>query len=284
MRHVNELRVVDDIVIPSDEEGDEPSACTRLSWDALPDVGPSSLLGRSMPLSDGDHGDNADQNSAEEHIATTVIYDSSNEAMTSMRVSLVFGSFFYMTLAMFATLYQREFGCRLVPKGADPDAVQKALRALEGFRLHTIQVESASSDQAVSLTVLMCDGPKFETMRLDLQMRLGLTTKPFSPIPAPLLYYSVVMLRCMPLDEISGAVLQEMLPTITGVDFDTLSVVTDQGICQMSYDDLCSNAKTWACYICRLTTKGGMHKALGKAMRCRKAYIKECRAKRERRC
>ncbi|KAJ2425522.1 hypothetical protein GGF41_002393, partial [Coemansia sp. RSA 2531] len=55
MRHVNELRVVDEIVILSDEEGDEPSASTRLSWDALPDVGPSSMLGRFMPLSDGDH-------------------------------------------------------------------------------------------------------------------------------------------------------------------------------------------------------------------------------------
>ncbi|KAJ2260394.1 hypothetical protein GGI01_003022 [Coemansia sp. RSA 376] len=178
MRHVIDLRVVDEIVIPSDEEGDEPSASTRLSWEVLPDVGPSSLLGKFMPLSDGDYGDNVEQNSAEENGSAAVICDSLGQEVTSMRVSLVFGSFFYMTLVMFATVYQRKFGCRLVPKGADPDAVQEALGALEGFRLYTIQAGSAYSDQAVSLTVLMCDGPKLETMRLDLQCRLGLTKWP----------------------------------------------------------------------------------------------------------
>ncbi|KAJ2058286.1 hypothetical protein GGI08_003460 [Coemansia sp. S2] len=229
MRHVNELRVVDEIVILSDEEGDEPSASTRLSWDALPDVGPSSMLGRFMPLSDGDHGDNADQNSAEENGPTTVIYDSFNEAVTSMRVSLVFGSFFFMTLTMFAAVYQRKVGNQLIPKGTDPEVVQKALGALEGFRLYTIQIGSADPDQTVSLTVLMRDGPEFKRMRLVLQKRLGLTKRPISPIPAPLLFYSVAMLGCISLDQMSGAVLQEMLLTITGVDFDKLSVVTDQG-------------------------------------------------------
>ncbi|KAJ2104781.1 hypothetical protein GGI16_002632 [Coemansia sp. S142-1] len=279
MRHVIDLRVVDETVILSDEEGDEPRASTRASWEVLPDVGPSSMLGRFMPLSDGDHGDNADQNSAEENGSAAVICDSSGQEVTSMRVSLVFGSFFYMTLAMFATVYQRKFGCRLVPEGANFEVVQEALGALEGFRLYTIQAESAGSDQAASLAVLMRDGPKLETMRLDLQCRLGLTKRPISPIPAPLLFYSVAMLGCISLDQMSGAVVQEMLLTITGVDFDTLSVVTEQGICQMSYDDLCCNAKTWACNFCRLTTKGGMHKTLGNVTRCRKAYIKACRAK-----
>ncbi|KAJ2110578.1 hypothetical protein GGI16_000232 [Coemansia sp. S142-1] len=276
MRHVIDLRVVDEIVIPSDEEGDEPSASTRASWEVLPDVGPSSLLGKFIPLSDGDHGDNADQNSAEKNGPTTVIHDSSGQEVTSVRVSLVFGSFFYMTLAMFAAVYQRKFGNQLLPNGADSEVVQEALGALEGFRLYTIQAESAGSDQAASLTVLMRDGLEFDTMRLDLQKRLGLTKRPISPIPAPLLFYSVAMLGCISLDQMSGAVLQEMLLTIAGVDFDTLSVVTDQGIRQMLYGDIFSKTKTWVHDLCLFAIKGGhIDKTLSMAATCHRKYIKK---------
>ncbi|KAJ2115132.1 hypothetical protein GGI01_003185 [Coemansia sp. RSA 376] len=276
MRHVIDLRVVDETVILSDEEGDEPRASTRASWEVLPDVGPSSMLGKFMPLSDGDHGDNADQNSAEENGPTTVIHDSSGQEVTSVRVSLVFGSYFYMTLAMFAAVYQRKFGNQLLPNGADSEVVQEALGALEGFRLYTIQAESASSDQAASLTVLMRDGLEFDTMRLDLQKRLGLTKRPISPIPAPLLFYSVAMLGCISLDQMSGAVLQEMLLTITGVDFDTLSVVTDQGIRQMSYGDIFSKTKTWVHDLCLFAIKGGhIDKTLSMAATCHRKYIRK---------
>ncbi|KAJ2069491.1 hypothetical protein GGI08_000326 [Coemansia sp. S2] len=276
MRHVIDLRVVDETVILSDEEGDEPRASTRASWEVLPDVGPSSMLGKFMPLSDGDHGDNADQNSAEENGPTTVIHDSSGQEVTSVRVSLVFGSYFYMTLAMFAAVYQRKFGNQLLPNGADSEVVQEALGALEGFRLYTIQAESAGSDQAASLTVLMRDGLEFDTMRLDLQKRLGLTKRPISPIPAPLLFYSVAMLGCISLDQMSGAVLQEMLLTITGVDFDTLSVVTDQGIRQMSYGDIFSKTKTWVHDLCLFAIKGGhIDKTLSMAATCHRKYIRK---------
>ncbi|KAJ2063711.1 hypothetical protein GGI17_001497 [Coemansia sp. S146] len=117
-------------------------------------------------------------------------------------------------------------------------------------------------------------------MRLDLQRRLGLTKKPISPIPAPLLFYSVAMLGCMSLDQLSSVFLQDMISTITGVDFDLLPIVTSQGIRRMSYDDLCSKAKKWVRNLCRVTTKvRNKNITPGIIGNCHKAYVKECHTK-----
>ncbi|KAJ2884318.1 hypothetical protein H4R27_002178 [Coemansia aciculifera] len=275
---------VEEIVISSDEEGDEPSVNMRASSSArsaLPNVSYSSRLGMHLSISDHDHGGNADHDSAEENGSATVIRDSSGEVVTSMRVSVVFGSFFYMTFAMLTTLYRRKFGCRLIPEGADPQVVHEALGALEGFRLHSIPVKRTGSDQAVSLTVLLRDGSEFDTMCQDLKRRLGLTSKPISPIPGPLLCYSVVRLGCIPLGQLSGDVLQGMLPTITGVDFDMLPIVTSKGIRRMSYDNICRTACKWVHDLCRFTIKGGhMDKTMDVAVNCYKAYMSSCYAKR----
>ncbi|KAJ2868550.1 hypothetical protein GGH94_000082 [Coemansia aciculifera] len=273
---------VEEVVISSDEEGDEPSvsmSALSSAWEALPDVGPSSLLEMLLPISDRDHGDNAGHELAEERGSAIAIYDSSGEAVTSIRVSLVFESFLYMTFAMFGTLYRRKFGFQLIPEGADPHVVLEALGALEGFKLHLIPVKSTGSDQAVSLTVLLRDGSKFDIMRQDLKRRLGLMRKPISPIPAPPLFYSVVMLGCMPLDQLSSAILQDIISTITGVDFDTLPIVTSKGIRRMSYDDLCTAATDWVRDLCQFATKvRNMKETLGMVTRSHKKYANKCYA------
>ncbi|KAJ1908304.1 hypothetical protein LPJ71_003919, partial [Coemansia sp. S17] len=220
---------------------------------------------------------------------TTVLRDGSGEEVTSMRVSLAFGSFFYMPLSVFAILYHCKFGCRLVPKGIRRRAAYEALGTLEGFKLHTItiknadpdqKVKNANPDQTVKLTVLMRDGPELETMRASLQERLGLTKKPILPIPEPLMCYSVMMLGCVPLEQLSGAVFQEMLPIITGADFESLPVATSKGIRRMPYGELCRVAKKWARDLCRYTTNvRNRNKMLGMATRCYIAYTKECHAK-----
>ncbi|KAJ2095762.1 hypothetical protein GGI03_005499 [Coemansia sp. RSA 2337] len=255
----------------SDDEGGEPSASMGASSSAPNDQ------------SNVDHG------AVQQHVLTTVLRDGSGEEVTSMRVSLAFGSFFYMPLSIFAILYHCKFGCRLVPKGIRRRAAYEALGTLEGFKLHTITiknadpdqpVKNANPDQKVKLTVLMRDGPELEAMRANLQERLGLTKKPILPIPEPLMCYSVMMLGCMPLEQLSGAVFQEMLPIITGVDFESLPVATSKGVRRMPYGELCRVAKKWARDLCRYTTNvRNRNKMLGMATRCYIAYTKECHAK-----
>ncbi|KAJ2064608.1 hypothetical protein GGI17_000935 [Coemansia sp. S146] len=271
---------VEEVVTLSDEEGNGPNVNMRASSSArsaLPNFSSSSRLGMHLPISDHDHGDNTDYDLAEENGFATVICDGSGGVITSMRVSIVFDSFFYMTLAMFATLYGRKFSCRLIPEGADPQVFHEALGALEGFKLHSISVKSTGSDQAVSLTVLLRNGPEFKRKHLDLKRRLGLTKKPISSIPVPLMCYSVVILGCMPLDQLSSTVLQDMFSTITGVDFETLPIVTSKEIHRMSYDDLCSTVTDWVHDLCRFTLKGGnMNKTLNIVRDCHKAYANKC--------
>ncbi|KAJ2056825.1 hypothetical protein GGI17_005992 [Coemansia sp. S146] len=234
---------VEEFVILSDEEGNGPSVNMRASSSArsaLPNASSSSRLGMHLQISDHDHGDNSHHDSVEESGSATVIRDSSGEAVASMRVSIVFESFFYITLAMFATLYGRKFSCRLIPEGADPQVFHEALGALEGFKLHSIPVKSTGSDQAVSLTVLLRNGPEFKRKRLDLKRRLGLTKKLISPIPVSLMRYSVTLLGCMPLE----------------------NTVTD-----------------WVHDLCRFTLKGGnINKTLNIVRDCHKAYANECYA------
>ncbi|KAJ2463739.1 hypothetical protein GGI03_003653 [Coemansia sp. RSA 2337] len=255
----------------SDDEDGEPSASMGASSSAPNDQS------------------NVDRDTVQQHGLTTVLRDGSGEEVTSMRVTLAFGSFFYMPLSIFAILYHCKFGCRLVPKGIRRRAAYEALGTLEGFKLHTITVKNANPDQTVKnanpdqtvkLTVLMRDGPELETMRVNLQERLGLTKKPILPIPEPLMCYSVMMLGCVPLEQLSGAVFQEMLPIITGVDFESLPVATSKGIRRMPYGELCRVAKKWARDLCRYTTNvRNRNKMLGMATRCYIAYTKECHAK-----
>ncbi|KAJ2062044.1 hypothetical protein GGI17_002715 [Coemansia sp. S146] len=274
--------VVEEVVISSDKEGDGPSVnmnALSSAWEALPDIGPSSLLDMFLQISDCNHGDNPYHGSVEENNLATVVHDSSGETVTSIRMLLVFESFFHMTLVMFATLYCRKFGCKLIPKGSDPHVALEALGALEGFRLHSAPVKNTGSDQAVNLTVLLRDGPEFEIMYLDLKSQLGLTKTPILPIPESLMCYSVVMLGCMPLDQQSSAVLQDIISTITGVGFDTLPIATSKGIRRMSYGDLCSMSSKWVHDLCNFAIKSGdMDKTLGMATRCHKAYANECYA------
>ncbi|KAJ2743881.1 hypothetical protein GGI19_006655 [Coemansia pectinata] len=211
---------------------------------------------------------------------TGILYDSNGNLVTRADLSKVCGPFPFLPLSRVCALYRRIFRHPLVPDVRDLRALRQTLEEMEGFRSLSVQVKSADSDRTVDLTFLQRDGSEFVTLRQQTRTRLSLPRGFGAPIPEPLMCYSLAMLGCMPIGNLSRTVLTSMFQTITGSGLGSLRVVSSSGTNLMSTLDPCEMVGNWLRSLCRYIMEGGsVKRILGEAATCHKAYIGKCLAK-----
>ncbi|KAJ2056773.1 hypothetical protein GGI17_006021 [Coemansia sp. S146] len=211
---------------------------------------------------------------------TGILYDSNGNLVTRADLSRVFGPFPFLLLSRMCALYHQLFGRPLDPNISDIGALRQTLEEMEGFCFLSVQVKSADSDRTVDLAFLQCDGPEFVTLRQQTRARLGLPKGFGAPIPEPLMCYSLAMLVCIPIGNLSRTVLTTMFQMITRSGLGSLRVVSSSGTNLMSTLDPCEMVRNWLRSLCQYIMEGGsVRTTLGEAATCHKAYNGKCNAK-----
>ncbi|KAJ2832753.1 hypothetical protein FBU31_002028 [Coemansia sp. 'formosensis'] len=209
-----------------------------------------------------------------------VLRDSAGKRVKPARLARLFSAFFYMPVDMVCTLYRRMCGRQLDCNGGSPQDLLHALTRMEGFKLYYVHDISMGVDKAIDWSFIQRSGPKFETMRHNVQRRLSATATPVPPIPSPLLYYHLAIMGCMRLELLTDDVLGDIFWKVTGQGLDSYCVATPNGLRRVLEHDACNLVRTWVSELRQFAyTNGRIKKTLDMAAKCLNVYTRRCNKK-----
>ncbi|KAJ2099616.1 hypothetical protein GGI16_003948 [Coemansia sp. S142-1] len=263
-----------------------PSSCTTHDAPALPTSSSDSLPGAArptvsvpVPVNSLDTTSDSDETVVPpaKRQRTGALYDSKKELVTPPRMHLILGSSFFMTLPLVFKLYEQVFRCELPSDEYDNRITYQGLKSLMGFELWSYRVEGADSGEATGLTFFTRSSFQYTAMRQNVLHRLGLNRAPHQPIPSPLLCYHLLMLVCIPVNQLSGHLLGELFNKVTGQELGSLQVVTKDSIQQQTDDEICSMVRTWAYNLSQFIARHGHEvEAVSMLVRCHNAFMRKC--------
>ncbi|KAJ2060211.1 hypothetical protein GGI17_003909 [Coemansia sp. S146] len=214
-----------------------------------------------------------DRHDREEPGSSRAIRDNTGNEVTSALMSALLGPCPLMAMSTVSELYLQTTHSQLVPSRVDLLDFCRRLGRIEGFEFWTLQ------HSGTNFVFLQRQGLMLQPIRQSLHNRLRLFDGPNAVVLNPVLCYHLLTLGCIPLNQLSGFVLNAVFMRICGRDLNSLNVVTGNETRKMSNDEIYDMVKTWAQDLCLFISVGKrMPRSLAIATNCFARYEIACTA------
>ncbi|KAJ1918050.1 hypothetical protein LPJ71_001724 [Coemansia sp. S17] len=205
------------------------------------------------------------------------VCDGAGQVVTTEDLLGVFGTIAFVDISTLASVYELAVNRPLFPTGVEPQRFAQELAGLEGFSHWKPRFALTGSASLNGLSLLRRDNRELELLRPRVLQQLGLAQDSGAVVLSPRLYYVMFSMVAIPLERITGRVLEKVFTTLTTKKLATLKVVTRNGVRNMSPDELCVLAKAWLRKLRRFTRgAGGFRHLRESANSCNANYTRLC--------
>ncbi|KAJ1816363.1 hypothetical protein LPJ60_005352 [Coemansia sp. RSA 2675] len=189
------------------------------------------------------------------------LFDGSGAEVTSAGLRKAMGIFIFAHVDVLADAYRLEHGCPLTQLGLKPSEIHQKLGELEG-------VECWEPRQRVD--------DERGSLGRGLLAQLGLLRSPDEAVLAPVLCCTLAAICGTRVDRLSGPLLAGVFKLATGIDTQSLRVVTRAGTKALNWCHLCNMLQRWVDSLAELTSEVGLASLLAKAAACTALYERQC--------
>ncbi|KAJ2872109.1 hypothetical protein GGH93_004281 [Coemansia aciculifera] len=179
---------------------------------------------------------------------TIIIRDSSDEAVTSDQFSKLFRPFIFIRLDMIFVIYLQLVGRELAVTPVSLQELNRQLDKIEGFKIWSHGL------RGVDGSFLARRGARYQQMCLRLRGRLRIP-EGAAVVSAPLLYFHLLTLGCVPAKQLSNAVLPHMFKIVTGCEVSSRLAITETGPQTYSTLEIGKLARAWLVNLCTYIIK-----------------------------
>ncbi|KAJ2466584.1 hypothetical protein GGI03_002032 [Coemansia sp. RSA 2337] len=205
------------------------------------------------------------------------VCDGAGQVVTTEDLLGVFGTIAFVDISTVADIYELAVNRPLIPTGVEPQRFAQELAGLEGFSRWRPRFAVTGSISLNGLSLLRRDNRELELLRPRVLQQLGLAQDSGAVVLSPRLYYVMFSMVAIPLERITGRVLEKVFTTLTTKKLATLKVVTRNDVRNMSPDELCVLAKAWLRKLRRFTRgAGGFRHLRESANICNANYTRLC--------
>ncbi|KAJ2071696.1 hypothetical protein GGH13_003188 [Coemansia sp. S155-1] len=210
--------------------------------------------------------------------ASGKIYDGSGEQVTSERLLVALGEAPFVGLGYVLDAYSHIYDYELMPSTAPPQECIVTLASVVALEHWAPQLDEEDSESIADLNILCRRDLEIGALRQGFLEELGLAQASNAAVLGPHLCYVVVRMRAMSVDLLTGPMLRSMFMEVTGLDLRSLTVVTEQGVGQISPNKLSLMGKSWVLHLSKFIADdgNGLEGSLFVAMACNTLYATRC--------
>ncbi|KAJ1923013.1 hypothetical protein LPJ71_001000 [Coemansia sp. S17] len=210
--------------------------------------------------------------------ASGKIYDGSGEQVTSERLLVALGEAPFVGLGYVLDAYSHIYDYELMPSTAPPQECIVTLASVVALEHWAPQLDEEDSESIADLNILCRRDLEIGALRQGFLEELGLAQDSNAAVLGPHLCYVVVRMRAMSVDLLTGPMLRSMFMEVTGLDLRSLTVVTEQGVGQISPNKLSLMVKSWVLHLSKFIADdgNGLEGSLFVATACNTLYATRC--------
>ncbi|KAJ2034447.1 hypothetical protein H4S03_004972, partial [Coemansia sp. S3946] len=150
------------------------------------------------------------------------VCDGAGQVVTTEDLLGVFGTIAFVDISTLASVYELAVNRPLFPTGVEPQRFAQELAGLEGFSHWKPRFALTGSASLNGLSLLRRDNRELELLRPRVLQQLGLAQDSGAVVLSPRLYYVMFSMVAIPLERITGRVLEKVFTTLTTKKLATL--------------------------------------------------------------
>ncbi|KAJ2696994.1 hypothetical protein H4218_004257, partial [Coemansia sp. IMI 209128] len=204
------------------------------------------------------------------------LFDGSGAEVTSAGLRKAMGIFIFAHVDVLADAYRLEHGRPLTQLGLKPSEIHQKLGELEGVECWEPRQVARTWQEAQTLLFLQRVDDERGSLGRGLLAQLGLLRSPDEAVLAPVLCCTLAAICGTRVDRLSGPLLAGVFKLATGIDTQSLRVVTRAGTKALNWCHLCNMLQRWVDSLAELTSEVGLASLLAKAAACTALYERQC--------